>query len=361
MQKVATWFFLGLWLGHYGVWDNLNQWIQDFLTDRQQEVVLEGVHSKAKDVTSGVPKGTVLGPPLFLVYINDMPENISSTTRLFADDAIVYRIIRSRKDQSLLQEDLDKLQDWEHNWLMQFDADKVRLSGSPTRSEPIHRTTISITLNCRGSRMHDTSEWRSALTCPGTVMLTSQLRKQLQASTSWSGTSIAVQHLWMKSASNLWQDQLWNTYASCVWDPYTRCNIYKLEMVQWRAARFEKGDFSRTSSVTAMLADLQWNTLQQRRMQCKTMMLYRIVYQLIATPTISFMIPGRSCRGHNMKFMVPQSSVNAHLHSFFPSAIRLWNQLPSFTVSAPSLENFKDHLPPNIMYMYITQMFLTYK
>ena len=104
-------------LRHYDVRDNLNQWIQDFLTDRQQEVVLEGVHSKATDVTSGVPQGTVLGPLLFLVYINDMPENISSTTRMFADDALVYRIIRSRKDHTLLQEDLDKLQDWEHKWL----------------------------------------------------------------------------------------------------------------------------------------------------------------------------------------------------------------------------------------------------
>ena len=98
-------------LRHYGVRDNLNQWIQDFPTDRQQEMVLEGVHSKATDVTSGVPQGTVLGPLLFLVYINDMPENISST-RLFADDALVYRIIRSRKDHTLLQKDLDILQDW---------------------------------------------------------------------------------------------------------------------------------------------------------------------------------------------------------------------------------------------------------
>ena len=114
-------------LRHYGVRDYLNQWIQDFLTDRQKEVILEGVHFKATDVTSGVRQGTVLGPLLFLVSINDMPENISPTTRLFADDALVYRIIRSRKDQTLLQEYLDKLQDWEHNWLMQINADKCEV------------------------------------------------------------------------------------------------------------------------------------------------------------------------------------------------------------------------------------------
>ena len=73
------------------------------MADRQQEVVLEGVHSKSTNVTSGVPQGTVLGLRLFLIYINDMPDNVLSTTRLFADDAIVYRIIRLKKDQSLLQ------------------------------------------------------------------------------------------------------------------------------------------------------------------------------------------------------------------------------------------------------------------
>ena len=107
----------------------------------------------------------------------------------------------------------------------------------------------------------------------------------------------------------------------------------------------------RTSRVTAMLADLQWNTLQQRRMQCKTVMLYSIVHQLIAIPTTPFLIPGRSFRGHDMKFMIPQSLVNVHLHSFFPSAIRLCNQQPFFfNVSALSLETFKDRLPPNVMY-----------
>ena len=71
-------------LCHFGVRDSLNKWIADFLADRQQEVVLEGTHFNATNITSGIPQGTVLGPLLFLVYINDMPEKISSTTRLFA-------------------------------------------------------------------------------------------------------------------------------------------------------------------------------------------------------------------------------------------------------------------------------------
>ena len=85
------------------------------------------MHSKATEVTSGVPQGTVLGPLLFLVYINDMPETISSTARLFAYDSLVYRIIRTEEDQALLQKDLDKLQKWERDWLMQFNPDKCEV------------------------------------------------------------------------------------------------------------------------------------------------------------------------------------------------------------------------------------------
>ena len=113
-------------------------------------------------------------------------------------------------------------------------------------------------------------------------------------------------------------------------------------MVQRRAA--VKGDYSITSSVTAMLADLQWNTLQQRRMQSKTVMLYRVVHQLVSILVTPFLIPARVSRGHNMKFAIPQSLVNAHLYSF-PSIIRIWNQLPQSAVSAPSLEAFRDQLP----------------
>ena len=140
-------------------------------------------------------------------------------------------------------------------------------------------------------------------------------------------------------------------YASCVWDLHTQRNINKLEMVQRRAARFVMGDYSRTSSVTAVLAVLEWNTLQQRRMQCKTVMLNRVIYHLVFIPVTPFVIPTRASRINNMRYAIPRSTVNAHLYSFFPSTIRISNQLPSSTVSAQSLETLKDQLPTSTMYM----------
>ena len=111
-------------LDFYGIRGPLLQWITAFLTNREQRVVLDGYHSSSTRVTSGVPQGTVLGPLLFLSYINDLPLSLSSTTRLFADDSLVYRPIVNRDDCLRLQDDLHALERWEAKWQMTFRPDK---------------------------------------------------------------------------------------------------------------------------------------------------------------------------------------------------------------------------------------------
>lgn len=98
-------------LCHYGIRGNLLRWIRDFLSDRLQQVVVDGKMSDRTRVTSGVPQGTVLGPLLFLTYINNLPECVSSEVRMFADDCLLYRCISSQANGDALQQDLVHLQD----------------------------------------------------------------------------------------------------------------------------------------------------------------------------------------------------------------------------------------------------------
>jgi hypothetical protein len=85
--------------------------------------LLDGTHSSTCDVDSGAPQGTVLGPLLFLIFVNDLLEYVTSNARLFADDCLLYRVINNNKDQHQLQNNL-QLEIWEKKWQMQFNADK---------------------------------------------------------------------------------------------------------------------------------------------------------------------------------------------------------------------------------------------
>ena len=99
-------------LKYYGIQGNLLSWITEWLTKRQQRVVLDNKASDYLPVKSGIPQGTILGPLMFLLHINDIDQNISSTIRLFADDCIMYRTVTTREEASSLQYDLDKIYDW---------------------------------------------------------------------------------------------------------------------------------------------------------------------------------------------------------------------------------------------------------
>ena len=134
-------------------------------------------------------------------------------------------------------------------------------------------------------------------------------------------------------------------YASVIWDPFTDDNILKLEMVQSRAAPMVFSDYRSTSSVTPMLQQLQWPTLQERRAQAKVYMMYQIVYSLVDIPS-SHLTPTLSVQGHYMKFLIPYARTVTYQRSFFPDTIRMWNSLPQTVVSCLTLDSFREEVQP---------------
>lgn len=116
-------------------------WISDFLTNRNQFVLVNTSSSDTRPVVSGVPQGTVLGP---LIYINDLPLNIVSNIRLFADDCVLYTQINSPDDQIKQQADLLTVVNWCQQWQMSLNVSKCKLISFPRCSQPL---TCNYTLN----------------------------------------------------------------------------------------------------------------------------------------------------------------------------------------------------------------------
>jgi hypothetical protein len=99
------------------VLDNpLLEWIENFLTGRTQRVSINGSTSDWKEVTSGIPQVSVLGPLLFILFINDLPDGVKSNAYLFADDTKIFRNITDGEDKEILQDDLEILENWSNTW-----------------------------------------------------------------------------------------------------------------------------------------------------------------------------------------------------------------------------------------------------
>ena len=137
-------------------------------------------------------------------------------------------------------------------------------------------------------------------------------------------------------------------YASLVWDNNIKDQINRVECIQRRAARFVRADYCWDHSVTAMLNELRWPSLRERRAHAKMAFMWRIVNNSVAIPIEPpYLFPSlNSHRGHQFRFSQQHCRIQAYQHSFFPSSVRIWNSLPHAVVSAPSLDIFKKLLGP---------------
>ena len=104
----------------------LLEWIEDFPTGRTQKVSINGSTSDWKEVTPGIPSGSVLGPLLFILFINDLPDGIKSDVYLFADDTKIFRNITDGEDKEILQDDLENLENLSNAWLLKFHPEKCK-------------------------------------------------------------------------------------------------------------------------------------------------------------------------------------------------------------------------------------------
>ena len=128
----------------YGISGEILQWVKDYLHERTQTVLVNGEKSYTAPVLSGIPQGTCLGPLLFVIYINDLLDEIDSDGFLFADDTKIFRKIASQEDSSILQSDINKLQKWSEKWLLKFHPDKCHVLSLGKEERTVHTERYTI-------------------------------------------------------------------------------------------------------------------------------------------------------------------------------------------------------------------------
>lgn len=274
-----------------------------------------------------------------------MPDGIQSTVRLFADDTIAYVTISSDADAANLQQDLDKLAEWESKWLMKFHPEKCNvLTISKKRSPSKYNYTL------HGHILeHDTSAKYLGCTISSDLKWgkhISTICSKANNTISFLKRNINISNKSIKEKAYVSLVRPTLEYASSVWDPYQQNDIHRLEMVQRRAARYVTNRYHNTSSVSSMIEQLEWTTLQERRKHSRLLMMYKLKNNIVRVDASSKLIPNeRPSRNNNEQALrIPSCKTTARKDSFYPRTIKEWNTLPNCTVSAPSPESFKAQL-----------------
>lgn len=319
-------------------------WIKDFLTSRLQFTFVNNHASAFAQVTSGVPQGSVLGPLLFLVYINDLPSSVSSRVRLFADDLVIYRTISSDTDRCSLQSDLDTINAWCLRWLMPLNLTKTKQmsfsGGTPhfTTSYTISHNAIEVTNTYKylGIHFRNDLKWHHHIN----VILASAnrslglLRRNLKQAPS---------HVKRLAYVTLIRPKI--EYASAIWDPHQAYLTNNLESLQNRAVRFIFSDYSTFSSVTALKQRAELDKLCVRRAYARLSLFHKIYFH----PTLhsDFFQPPSAIfprRDHPNKVKRPLCHSSLYANSFLPNTISDWNDLPSHIATQTDITKFQELL-----------------
>ena len=329
-------------LHSHGIIGNVLQWVEAFLNNRKQKVVVNGQSSEWTAITSGVPQGSVIAALLFTIFINDLPENIISHLFLFADDCKFFRQILTIEDTEIMQKDLDTLNKWSEKWLLKFHPGKC-----VTLRIELNNQSLKHTYHLGNNELSNVEEVKDL-----GIIVDSKLKfqnhissKVNKANQMWGTIKRTFRYMNKDIFKKLFSAHVRShlEYAVQFWSPYLRKNINQIESVQRRATKYIPG--LRELSYTQRLKKLDMPTLAYRRLRGSMIEVYKLINIYDKQVAAKLQTRNAPTRGHNQKIYIKAAKKHhPKHHSFHHRIANPWNSLPSEVVNSPSLNTFKNRL-----------------
>jgi hypothetical protein len=334
-------------LKSYGISGPLLSWLHAFFTSRNFRVKIGNSFSGSFNIQSGVPQGSILGPLLFLIFINDLPDCINSTCKMFADDVKIYRSLDDPvSDFYELQKDLDQLADWSSKWQLNISGDKCAVLHLKFLHEAFLRIngtilpSASSSLRDLGVYFSSDFSWSShcKIICAKAMKIVNCILR-----------SLAFKNLLHYRTAFVFYCRPILEYCTQIWAPHEISDIRLIENVQKYFTRiaFRKciaGPFS--PCYVERLKIFNIKSLEYRRAEFDLILCYKIVNGTFAIKfdDIFTWAPIQARRSNTFQLARLSCKSNVVLHSFSYRVVRLWNLLPQRVVSSPCVAVFVKRL-----------------
>jgi hypothetical protein len=338
-------------LSSYGIDQELINWIQAFLCGRTQCVKINKEYSDSKAVLSGIPQGTVLGPVLFVIFINDLPNVCNNLCNLFmfADDAKLYKTISNQIDSDMLNNCFLNILNWCDNWLMKLNVSKCKVLSLCCNSSNIITYTYGSTSLMSNSvtLMHEEKMKDLGVTTDKELSFDMHIYDKINIANRMLGIikrnfKDVDKFTFIILYKSFVQSQV--EYAVSVWNPYKLGVIRDIEKIQKRATKNIQG--CRHMSYKDRLTYLELPSLKYRRLRGDMIEVYKIL-NFIYAPVLAPALPRNAdvrTRGNLFKLIVNRCKLDIRKYSFCNRVVNFWNSLPNTVVSSVSVNIFLNNL-----------------
>ena len=322
----------------HGIGGPIYDWIVEWLRERKQVVRVNSCASEQAEVLSGVPQGSVLGPLLFLIFVNDMDDQVTSHLLKFADDTKLYLPLKNESSHATLQEDLNRLCQWSQEWQMLFNVSKCTTLHFG-HNNPGHAYTMLGTALTRAEEVKDLGVRIVGNLKPSNQCIAAAKKANQALGMIYRNISNKSAHIIKKLYIQLVRPHL--EYAVQAWSPWLKKDIELLESVQRRATRMITG-FGELS-YKERLGRLNLTTLEERRSRGDRIEAFKILKGLEDVEAERFfnLAADTRTRGHSLKIRKPHARLDVRKFFFSHRVVDGFNAISPRAAQCNSVLDFK--------------------